>query len=252
MSSDMFNLATTSIDVAATMGGKFPFAISSPIYKSQDHVNSAYVRNSQCWAKFNMTGISPWNTNAKNKKAGTAVAPDIIIGAVHSSYTLLEGCTIRFVSSINRVVERTVGKSISINDIAVTKLTEDLPVEIKPLKVLPKDWIKKMPEIDNTGKYTLPVFTTDQNEVACITDWRMAFAGSLGFIEPVSPIRKRYYKQLVTGDSANPACLALGKELVLLCCWSTKSSGPDLSYYTNEINDAMQKLGSKYQLTPAW
>lgn len=255
MTSDLFNLATKSIDSSAESCSRVFGPKSVNVFDVQDHTNGIYKRNTHCWARFaysTLAAISPWNTYGANKKCGTAVAPDILIEAIHSSYMLKEGSTVRFVTSSNKVVDRVVGPYRAIGDIAVTKLVEPLPDEIKPLKVLPKNWREKLPEIDNTGKYSLPVLFTDQNERACITDWYQSSGGLMIYRKPKTAPRLYYYKDLIQGDSGNPALLALEYDLILLSCWSTPVAGPDVSYYTDQINDAMNQLGSKHQLTPAW
>lgn len=247
--------------VDSRIAGKTP-AVAKPIFTTQNHATGEYVRNPNCWAAdLDLTGISPWNSRSANKRAGTLIAPDVMICAMH--YGFVAGDIVRFVKADGTVVDMTIRsggvQNITGTDIQVCIFTESVPAGIAFYKVLPADAMTSMfPRISSneTGvnlprdKHVLPVLAMDQEEKALVTDieqmdWMVyckypADATRLSFNEPI-----------IVGDSGNPAFLIFGDELLAVTTWwgGGGGSGPAFHHYITEINAAMTAGGSANSLT---
>jgi hypothetical protein len=225
-----------------------------PIFSTQDHTNSIYIRNTDSWIYgLDLTPISPWNSNSGVYKAGTLISPRHIIFANH--YTIANGSTIRFVTSDNVVVERTLVNSISVTrDIRVGVLNSDVPETITFAKFLPDGWQDYIPGISHIG---VPCFYTDQQEKALINILNDTYAGEelISFSVPTDDFSHRLalYENLVSGDSGNPGFLIINDQLVILTTWwfGFAGTGPNLTHYKDEINSTMTTLGGGYQVTEA-
>ena len=68
------------------------------MYNTKDHNHQHYVRNPECWASdLDLTCISPWNSQLRNRKAGTLISPRHAVWARH--YNIRVNSTLRFVST---------------------------------------------------------------------------------------------------------------------------------------------------------
>lgn len=222
---------------------------SKPIYSTQNHLTSTYVRNTSCWAYgLDLTPISPWNSMAGNLRAGTLVSPRHIVFAAH--YTINNGSTIRFITADNQVVSRTLVSQMSGGgDLRVGLLDSDVPETIGFVKVLPSNWANYFPSLSFV--YRVPTLVVDQEEKALVNDLRSLSGGSASFAQPQDVTRYGFFELIIDGDSGNPAFLIINGELVLICTWQYggAGSGPSLTYYASTINAAMTALGGGYQLT---
>ena len=72
-----------------------PVKTAIRIFSTQDHTHKVYVRNKDCWAYgLDLTSISPWNSDFRNKKAGTLISPRHVLWARH--YSIHINKTIRY------------------------------------------------------------------------------------------------------------------------------------------------------------
>ena len=234
------------------------FVASGPdkecIYTTQDHTNGIYVRSTTSWAnEFDVSCISPWNSNSANRKCGTLVTPQDILVAWH--YKLSVNDTIRFVDMNGSVYTRTVDgvKSLSdaslSRDITVCHLDSPLPAAIKPAVIMPdnlSDW-------SSNSFLDAPVCYTDQEEKAQV--WRIyriseaytsvSYSKLIGY--------ESYWEVLVGGDSGSAAgIMRSGKPFILTSVATYSSgSGSNIIYHKTEINEILSDLGSIYTLTEA-
>jgi hypothetical protein len=225
--------------VESRVAGKDP-ATALPIFSTQDHGASVYVRNTQCWAydlRQAMTGISPWNSFGENTRAGTAITPQHLITSRH--FPLRFNDTIRFITADNAVVTGTiVGVTIHpTNDIAVYTLAAPLPATITPCKLLPADYTIYLSELE---KYRPPMIKLDQEEKALLADWA-------GLVRPPTILcrselpafgaRIPFFEINEKGDSSNPVLFIVNHTPVLL------STDPgDLTFLTPEIATLNQMI----------
>lgn len=233
--------AETAIDDAIV--GKTP-STAKPIFSSMNHSGTGtYVRNAGCWAAgWDLTCISPWNSVGGRQRAGTVIAPDIIIYAAH--FPLAIGATVRFVTADNTTISRTVVATTIVGwDMAIARLDSDLPGSITPCKVLPSGWRDKFcaPE-DSSRPWPVPVFVTDQEKKALVSElYSIGVVPNTGY---PSGDRAAFFESAIGGDSGSPTFVIIDGELVLSHIFSSAHVGDRAS----EINAAMTALGSAHQL----
>jgi len=236
------------------IAGKTP-STTKPIYTIQNHSGGVYVRNMNCWASdVDLTAISPWNSNAGNKKAGTLISPRHIVFANH--YTYPNGTTIRFITNDNQIIERTLQSQTRIGstDIQVGLLNSDVPGTITFAKTLPTNFTNYLASY-STGfaPYPLyvPIASVDQEEKLLVSNC----ARINSEIQITTPSNTTYsdrydfYETIIVGDSGNPIFVLINNELVLLSCFETNLGGQSLTNNYTAINTAMTTLGGGYQLT---
>lgn len=250
-----YAIATT---IDSRIAGKTP-AVALPIFSLQDHTNGLYARNPDCWAAdLDLTPISPWNSVGGIYEAGILVSPRHILFATH--FQLEVGATVRFVTSNNVVVERTMTAKASLPyvpyypDITIGVLDSDVPGSISFAKVLPDNWSTK---IVTGSALRIPTLTLDQEEKALVTDLQTIgsspwmYGSSVTFMRPTDATRLAFYEDKISGDSGNPACLVIDGQLVLLCVWTFggPGAGTGVTAFRSGINTVMTSLGGGYQLT---
>ena len=252
---DMSALVNASFAIDSRIAGKNP-SNAVCVFSVQEHANTNYVRNPDCWAAdIDLTCCSPWNGTLGTRMAGTLISPRHVLFAAHYD-GLAVGTAMRFVDMQNQVVERTLVDKIRhpnyvdwYPDFTVGLLDADVPTNrISFAKVLPdnyRDWLG-----DGTR---LPVLGLDQEEKALICDLRQMSAvqtinsvrGNYIFFDtPVDAVRRDYYKDLIVGDSGNPAFLIIGGKPVLLTVWTFTgpNAGTSLVDLKQDINAIMQQL----------
>lgn len=228
-----------------------------PIYSTQNHATSTYVRNANCWAAdLDLTCISPWNSAGSNTRAGTLISPRHVLHAAH--YPMYNGNTIRFVTQDNTVITRTITNVINhpsyvpyYPDIRIAVLDSDVPNTISFAKILPQDWADYLPSIgSNILNANVPALVLDQEEKALIAEWRSSSTLN-SFIYPTNSQRLLFSESLIVGDSGNPSFLIIDGELVLLAVWTFGGggSGTNIMLQKDAINSMMTTLGGGYQLT---
>ncbi|MGE9271628.1 MAG: Ig-like domain-containing protein [Verrucomicrobiales bacterium] len=218
------------------------------IYSTQDHLGAIYVRASNWMAQHDWSGVSPWNDEGGNRKAGVAITDRHLIHAWHGGYTPSIGTVVRFVTEDNAVIERTVTDRARVGDtdFGIVLLDSALPPSIKTYPVLPSDWEDYFPSPDQEF---LPLVVFDQEEKALLRRL-VTFWDSLIYhiIDPENP---ELSEEMVSGDSGNPAFLLVGpsSDLVLVGVQYTKSTSSFLSGEISGINATLESLGpSGYSL----
>lgn len=223
-----------------------------PIFSIQDHTNGIYIRNTSCWAySLDLTCISPWNSYGGAYRAGTLISPRHIALANH--YGIPSGSTIRFITTDNQIITRTVGSSLQpagYNDIKIAVLDSDVPSSISFAKVLPANWASYLPGL----AFGVPTIFTDQEEKALINVWKNMpneDTHKVYFVSPTDAYEHRLalYEPVVGGDSGNPCFIIVNGELVLLTTWWSVNTGSFYTDFIDAINTVMTTLGGGYQLT---
>jgi len=237
---------------------------SMPVFTTQDHATSTYVRNPDCWAADlhgELTCASAWNSMGGHTRAGTLVTPRHTICARH--YPIPNGTTLRFIAEDNTVHERSVvqhsyglqfdSHGVS-SDFMVLLLDSDLPASIKPCKILGND-VFDVAEGSYWGAGGFAGLSLDKQELSIINpirslDWRrVTYAPALDgqFAD--------FHEHIVSGDSGNPMFLVINGELALCTTFTTRSSGSFVGTYEAGINgviatlDGMEGVSTGYTLT---
>jgi len=137
------------------------------LFTTVDHTTPSYVTNTDFWLKGYeqaFTCRAPYSEEAAdNLRLTTAVTPRHAVSAWHSEYTPNVGTKVRFVTTDNTVIERTVVQQSSqltwndpvsgpVNtDIGVILLDSDLPSTITPCKIFPSAYKNVLHDVDQTS-----------------------------------------------------------------------------------------------------
>lgn len=241
----LFTHAAAQIDSLLTEGA------TKPVFSSQNHTAATYTRSTTCWAKtINLSGVSPWNSNAGVFWAGTLISPRHVIFAAHAAPP--NGSTIRFVAMDGTVVNRTLSATVNVGgDILVGVLSSDVPGSISFAKLLPASASPLL--IAGT-----PLLAFDQEENALVTEfygvtdnYGLDTGGAWINEVPSNPPRSSFYEAIVSGDSGNPAFIIVHGAPVLVTAWTYGGPGAGPAYHLHlaAINAAMTSLGGGYQVT---
>lgn len=228
--------------------------VAKPLFTTQNHITSTYVRNTNCWVSdLDLTPISPWNNTEGTNRAGVLISPRHILFAAH--YQINNGATVRFVDSNNNVITRTMINKLThpnykpyYPDITIGLLDSDVPSSIGFVKILPQNWQNYLPNLSFT--YTLPCLVLDQEEKALISE--LSYLNTTAnFLIPKNLTRFAFYESIIIGDSGNPAFLIIDDELVIITVWTYGGAGAGTSivYHKDAINTMMATLGGGYSLT---
>lgn len=224
------------------------------IYTTLDHTTPTYVRNEDCWvADLDLTCISPWNSTGADLRGGVLITPCHLLFAKH--YPISIGATVRFVTSGNVVVDRTVEDSWlhGDSDLALLKFTEDVPSTITFAKCLPSNFADYI-----VGYRGIPLVSPDKNEDMILQQmYNINSSNSVTTEEypsswtewPRNEDRLLYYKEWVTGDSGSPLFMIINGELAILGCAHLSRSCPAVHSWFDVINSALGDLGGGYSLT---
>jgi hypothetical protein len=224
-------------------------SVVKPIFSAMDHAGNSYTRNASTWlTSLDITCLSVWNSVLANKGAGTLITPRHIAFANH--YAITDGATLRFVTSGNVVVTRTLSSQLNVagTDIQIGKLDSDVPGTISFAKVLPANYATYLPGI----AYGVPTVSTDQDKNAMV-GVLYYFSTIANFRYPTVADRLAMNEPIVLYDSGAPAFLIINNELVLVTTWNfgAAGSGPNIANYITQINAALSTLGGGYTLTTA-
>jgi hypothetical protein len=246
--------------IASTLAGNNHVAISSlatgknashlSMFSTKNHTSSTYVRNTNCWLSgINATAISPWNSLAGEQRAGVAITPRHVICVSH--YPLQVGAVVRFITTANAVVERTVTDVYTVpggfnRDTAIAKLDSDLPSSITPVKLLPSTFPDYIPTVET---FHIDCIGFDQEENVLAKQLTLVDLGIVDKFVMLIEDSARYpalTQRIIGGDSGNPIFLLINSTLVLLSMWSGPLSGPALHRFIGEIDTGLTTLGGGY------
>jgi hypothetical protein len=245
-------------------------SVAKPIFTLQNHNNSNYVRNVNCWAyDLDLTPLSPWNSSGSNTRSGTLITPKHIIFSAH--YEIATNSTVRFITKDNIVIDRTmVAKKTHPDyspyypDLTIGVLDSDVPNEINFCKVLPDNFFSYFTSLSSVN--FIPVMITDQEEKALVAEL-------IGFNvnqndsyilthnlndETPNPVRKTFAEFPIVGDSGNPMIMFINNTPVILSCLTYAvglGAGSGIRYQKSTLNamitslDAQIGYNSGYQLT---
>lgn len=192
--------------------------------------------------RLNFTGIA-WD----DSRTATLVSPLHVVMAAH--YQRPVGSSLVFHDSGGKPQRRTLVavEKIGIADVAVGRLDAPLPASVKPYRLLP-------PSADHGQLVGCLAVITDQHRRAFLHEVAHIQGNGCSFrMPPASRVSPHLVKNLVSGDSGNPAFLLVGGELVLI--ETHTGGGPGIGpFYSSPavfaaINAAMAKLGGGHQLS---
>lgn len=251
-------------------------ATQRTFYTTQDHSTPSYVRNPSVILNDNyleaFTCISPWNSVGGTRRSGTAITKRHVVLATHYSYGI--GTVVRFITSENTVVDKTVVQARAISfegktlDAYMVLLDSDLPESITPCKIFPSNYQDYLPAgTEIVGGYQspyaaqgIPLLAVDQQERAIILDFYAELTWVHGLPEvavwpPVNLDRLDFSETIIVGDSGNPVFVVLGGELLLLSTFHAAQAGPFYGGLVAELNamiitlDTAQGVSTGYTVT---
>jgi len=241
------------------------------LYSTENHDEQKYVRNPDCWvADIDLTSIPVASSETYDGIShfcygGTLVTPRHALLANH--FQLGVGATVRWVTTNNTVVERTISATarVSTTDIFVVKLDSDVPETISPAKILPAYYegsylfnaddpcltisLRYGSLYPNNTGYQ-PDGSYNNRQKAGVANIGTYIGGFLTLSQPILP-RLQFYEYLIAGDSGKPCFLVVNGELTLLGVWLGGMEGSCnlVPYYKNQINATLAALGGGYNLT---
>lgn len=238
---------------------------------------NTFVRNTGVWCgtgldlTFNATYENKSDTFNQPKFRVNLISPRHYICAWHE--TLPSGTLVNFVDNNNNVYTRTVINSMSatpnvgdIDDISIGIFDSDLPASITPVSFLPSGYSGYLglsyytgtqgnPGPSATGASTsvgntilnIPVLSINQSLQLTVFELYSIFNtnGYTFFGSSVLSTAQRnlFYKDIITGDSSNPAFFVInGKAVILATAHFAPWSSVFLANYLPQIQAAMDTL----------
>lgn len=252
-------LRRCSVEIDTRITGKTPSAVI-PWRNDVQYLTSSWAFG------LNLTSIAM----AKSSPRPVAITPRHLVSTKHYGWHPKPGQTLRFLTLNNQIVSRTVdrikylGSSDNTDfekDVAVIRLTEDLPESITPMKLIAPNGHA------DVVQYSCPILRIDQENKALLVQasWR-SMSTKINFISPSSngtPSAKSksyapYYEPMITGDSSSPSILLYRDQfgvtpfLVSQVTYAGEGMGPGLTNLAWEIQDIIKGFGdthSKYLLS---
>lgn len=216
--------------------------------------SSAYARNPSLFChSVDLTGVPVWNSSSGALFNGALISPRHVLNANHvfDSGLVGNGTVLRFLGSDGVVYSRTITASQSAgNDVRIVLLDSDLPVVVRPAKLLPLSYQSYLPSITNG----LLVLIMNQFRQVRIGKWGAVYdfgTKAVQVLDPslISSDLVPWYMLQVAGDSGSPAFVLIDGEAVLLTTWTSISLGASLADQLAAINTSMTSLGGGYQVT---
>jgi len=227
---------------AAGIDSRLTDGTDKAVYSVQDHTATNYVRNPDSWVSdIDLTCVSPWNSTGGRLRAGTLIGENCIIFANH--YRLATGAVVRFVTSSNTVIERSVisRRQVGDSDFMIGRLNSAVTTnEIRPALLEPSIYSLYLPQAILGYANLRPALWIDQNENAYVAD--SPLYGSL--TPSTNTVRILYNKTPVSGDSGSPVFLiASNRPPVLISTLYQTTGGYAVGLWNTEIVSAAAALG---------
>ena len=247
------------IDALIAASGTANIGTLEKLFTLRTGTSSPYMRNGSCYISgtgIDFTGVSPWSGTQDSwpggsRGAGTLVSPRHFIYANH--FTLPNGTKLYFAKSDGTLVYRTITAQTNIagTDIQVGVLDSDVPAGITFYKVMPSNWHQYASDYQ---MWPAPLLCTDQNKNVYLNETyyvsnNLSTFYEIAFNPCADPTRLLFTGGGIAGDSGSPIFFLINGQLVLVGCYYTFCSCPDIAYYATQINSAMTALGGGYQLT---
>jgi hypothetical protein len=206
--------------------------------------------NENWWAKdIDFSCVSPWNTKGGNTRAGVAISRRHVLFCSH--FPLQLGAKVYFRGTDGKGYGRILSATnrVSVTDLTVGLLDEDLPLTVHPAAILPDDYEKYI----GSGA-GLPVVSFDYEEKAIVSELlpipgknRNSYIRSR---KPASELRSRFFEPIIAGDSGNPCFLVFNQDPVLLYTLHSGGAGggPSVFHLKTMIQYEMDRLKSGYKL----
>ena len=209
---------------------------------------------------------------------GCLIARDCLAAAAHFNAMFQPGRTVMFVSPANAVYLRKIAaaQAVAGTDIWLARLESDVPDDIAHAAVLPKQYAETLPAKRlsvwyTDQRYTLYSGVATLSTQYAVTDRRLSadsgkplYRTADGGTTDISigtnltgPVSDPWFKVMISGDSGSPTFTLAprpggGHRVVFLGAHTYGTpSGPFITAYYDDVNDAMKALGSQRQLTDA-
>ena len=237
------------------------------------NINGPWIRDPSFYLyDLDFTGISQWTISNNNSflVRGSLITPEHCISCAHGHEPNVGDILLFIGNNANTddpetIYQRTVISKQKVPgcDFSISRLSEPLPSEITPFKVLPKTWYNKM--LGFNGGATIPIIRWNQDHHACLNilnyplmTYYNGFVHSepfrLAFATPFFPVAtySDYTSKIRFLDSGNPNFLIINNEPILIGTHSTVQGGPLISAYYDDIEVVLANLGGiSTSLTPA-
>lgn len=241
--------------IDSKISGKTPSSSTYDIFSSINDSTHVYTRNINLFASSTDLTCRPVFSNSVNGNMiglGALVAPDILLQANHSS--IYVGTTVYFVTSGNTTISRTIISNTNVpgTDIAVLRLSSDLPGTITPCKVFSSTAFNNSISTTSIAYTDIPVIFTNQFRTLRIGKLgnNPYSGGILTIIRPTISINYyNWYSEPIGGDSGAPAFAIVNNQAVLLGNWWGDTTMSNISNYISQINAKITASGSSYSLT---
>lgn len=253
--------AVDQVDTALALG------TDTAMFSTLDHAAATYTRNASCWcAGADMAGAAVWNSGTgTGRGGGVAVTARHVLVAHHYSGAWPVGGTARWEGTDGVLVTRTIAAKVRVGqtDIAVVRLSEDLPATVSPMAVPPLAWADYAPS--ESAGYPLPVvclspdrhaYVGESTRIGLSSGWtgqpgELYSQTSVSLSRPTDATRLLAWEPAADSWSGGPWVLLTTGGPVLVGYYTTPTSGPWIAAYAAEIQAAIQATDPTYGLTRA-
>lgn len=222
-----------------------------------------WTRNSSSWTQKNtpidFTGIMGSNDDlahhANNIYQGGAalITPRHFITANHFRFE--KGTTMNFYTSSGALVSRKMVDSYTIpsTDITIGLLDSDVDSTISYYPIIKSSVFNSLILKPNNYYYIdLPIVVFNQYGQALVRSLiKKDIPNVIDHLQYISGLRSDYSKNLITGDSGQPAFIIVNNKPILMFANFYTEESPNLGDYISEINSAISSLGNSngYKVT---